>query len=370
MDAKLKALPVLPKPIARVGNSVLVTGRVIKKYETREIVVDSIEKVSQNDEIRHWTLVHQLHVEHYSLSTPFEIPAPNSSSSSYEVSPNAVPTTPVKHMTARRRDFTAIEASTCGTTIAMSRVMNSPTSTQTTPRTVRTISPSSSLVSSPAKSTAAQSPQKLRHPSRLHSRDLNGNTFRIYVKHYMDNMTYVDPKSQGDSELDVSFISDCPTTPTKPSLRSATDATPRANKTPRPCLLPLSNHGQFPSQCSFDGKDHSMMRGFTISYLRRVPELADMAKRVVKAVTRRRLREERQKMREVAASRSGKSTQAKSSTASRSNTASVQVEEENGPRIKRLFQVTIVQLLKEGSVVLWDGPTHLSPILNHLRNHI
>ncbi|KAG6877901.1 hypothetical protein C0992_009094 [Termitomyces sp. T32_za158] len=378
MDAKPKVSPLVPRPVARVGNSVLVTGKVIRKYETREIVVDSIYRVNQNDEVRHWEHVHQLHVELYSLSTPFEVPTQNSPPSPCEVSTDVAPTTPIKSMAARRKDLARIEASTCSNALTMSRAMNSPASTQRTPSTIRTISPSPSLASSPAKSTATQSPQKLRHPSRLRSRDLNGNTFRIYVKHYMDHMTYFDPTIEGHSEFDASFIGDCPTTPTKPSLRFANDATPRAssskhsefNKTPRPRISLLSDHGQFCSQRSLNAKDRPIMRGFTISYLRRVPELADMAKRVVKAVTRRRLREERQKVKDDAASRSSKSTQEKYNTTSRTNTASAQVKEKNGPRIKRLFQVTLVQLLKEGSIVLWDGPTHLSPIFDHSNGQV
>lgn len=187
----------------------------------------------------------------------------------------------------------------------------------------------------------------------------------------MDHVTYVDPTIQAASQLDPSFIGECPSTPTKPSFRPTTDATPRANPlklydsntTPRSCISPLSNHRQLRSQPSF-AKDCRPLTGFTLSYLRRVPELADMAKRVVKAVTRRRLREERQKVKEAASAPSSKTTQTKSSTRPRTNTASAQVEEKDGPRIKRLFQATIVQLLKEGSVVLWDGPTHPYPILN------
>ncbi|KAH0582043.1 hypothetical protein H2248_011703 [Termitomyces sp. 'cryptogamus'] len=366
MNTKSKALSWQPKPLARVGNSIIVTGRVIRKYDTREIIVESIGKVSRNDEVQHWARVHQLHAEHYFLSTLFEIPT--LSSSPCEVSTIVAPATPVKNVATSRHDVCDAEALMPATALAISHNTTSPASIQTTPSNTRTISPSPSLTSSPAKSAATQSPQKLRHPSRLHSRDLNGNTFRIYVKHYMDRMVYDSPTSEADNESDTRFIDECPTTPTRPSPHFATDDTPRAgsskppelSKAPRPRISPLSFDGQLHLEHSSTVKDTPIMKGFTLSYLRRVPELADMAKRVVKAVTKRRLREERHKAKEAAAARSVKCTQAKASTGPRTGTV-MQVEGGNGPRIKRLFQATIVQLLKEGSIVLWDGPIYPCP---------
>lgn len=94
------------------------------------------------------------------------------------------------------------------------------------------------------------------------------------------------------------------------------------------------------------------MTGFTLSYLRRVPDLADMAKRVVKAVAKRRLREERQKAKETTASSTTQSTRHKPTASS----SKAEATDKLAPRVKRLFQSTIVQLLQEGSIVLWDAP--------------
>ena len=65
-----------------------------------------------------------------------------------------------------------------------------------------------------------------------------------------------------------------------------------------------------------------------MSYLRRVPELAEMARRVVMAEVKRRAK--------------GGEGRSQGSTM--------------GPKVKRLFRWAVVQLLHEGSIVLWDGP--------------
>ncbi|KAF5383053.1 hypothetical protein D9615_004942 [Tricholomella constricta] len=330
------ALPPPPKPLARVGIPVCVVGRVTRRYETREIAVDSIERcTSSNDEPRHWLEVHRLHKSHYSLSTPFHIPEQSTTLSR--------PSSPVK---APIHGISApVEPATPST------VLSTPSTASSTPST--------SLASSPAKSDIAQ---RLRHPSRLHSRDLNGNTFRIYVKHYMDRIAttrmQVTPAPESDCESDTNSLLEYPTTPTKRSRQGATDETPRPSTskvmstiTPRPRIRPLSFGGPpHPRFVSVTSDDPPMpMAGFTLSYLRRVPELAEMAKRVVKAVAKRRQREEGKKPKEAGAATRPRPSSSKSK--SQADDA-----EKLGSRIKRLFQSTIVQLLREGSIVLWDGP--------------
>ena len=92
-------------------------------------------------------------------------------------------------------------------------------------------------------------------------------------------------------------------------------------------------------------------RGFTLSYLRRVPELAEMARRVVVAEVKRRAKEHRKK---GAERRSQESTPLASSSAGLHDLPRDKV----GPKVKRLFKWVVVQLLHEGSIVLWDGPMH------------
>jgi hypothetical protein len=94
------------------------------------------------------------------------------------------------------------------------------------------------------------------------------------------------------------------------------------------------------------------MKGFTLSYLRRVPELADMARRVVKAEAKRRSREERMKAKAQEAPGS-------SGAQSRPKSKSTPLEKEKfAPKMKRLFKWAVVRLVQDGSIVLWDGPVH------------
>ena len=196
---------------------------------------------------------------------------------------------------------------------------------------------SSPVKSSPVKSTPiklAPSPPKLRHPSRLHTQDLTENTFRIYVKHYMDNAP-ADSRYESDSAIEYQ-IARLPSTPTKRSRYQQADETPRQ----RPCR---SNVGDTPKPSTAN----PMQAGFTLSYLRRVPELSLLGTRVVQAVHKRRQREERKRLKE-----SGR-TQVKSSSSMSADKVA--------PRLKRLFQWAVIQLLHEGCIILWDGPTRRCP---------
>jgi len=93
-------------------------------------------------------------------------------------------------------------------------------------------------------------------------------------------------------------------------------------------------------------------RGFTLSYLRRVPELAELARRVVVAEAKRRAKECRKK--EGAEGRSQESTMGASSSAGLHDLP----RDKLGPKVKRLFKWVVVQLLHEGGIVLWDGSMH------------
>lgn len=198
---------------------------------------------------------------------------------------------------------------------------------------------------------------KLRHPSRLHTHDLTDNTFRIYIKHYMDCMQEPQRFTNDSHAAVADSISQTPSTPTK---RPRFDETPRqlshynSDFTPRP-RIPAPNFGAkgLPSN-SFDPPPPSQMpiktrRGFTLSYLRRVPELALLARRVTEAVARRNLNKERKKMQDAGLLRKGQPMPA-TYTAGKM-----------GPPIKRLFQWAIVKMLQEGDIALWDGPVYLCP---------
>lgn len=88
------------------------------------------------------------------------------------------------------------------------------------------------------------------------------------------------------------------------------------------------------------------IRGLTMSYLRRVPELRLLAERIVAAEDKKKRQEARQ-AREVAKSQGlpipPKTEDSKPRVSTRERT-------------KRLFRQAIIKLCDEGSIVLWDGP--------------
>ncbi|KAF7317278.1 Stn1 domain-containing protein [Mycena chlorophos] len=256
-----------------LGHTVVVVGRISPSRESRKILADSIARCwSPSEEPRHWLAVRDLHASHYSLDEPFVIPErPPPPSSTY------TPSTP-QHRTH----------------IHSFRPQ--------TPSTRSTFAPSSSPLQAPSspqsQSSSLQSPQKLRHPSKLRSRDLTGNTFRIYLKHYMYTAADRHPPSE-------------PSTPT----RSA----------PRPS--PSSNSAE--------------PRGFAVSYLRRVPSLALLAKQVAHAEWKRRALDEYNK--------------AKAQGEHPSKPKPEKDPRKRRARTKRLFGWALQQMMRDGDVVSWEG---------------
>ncbi|TBU22351.1 hypothetical protein BD311DRAFT_792253 [Dichomitus squalens] len=328
--------PPPPKPVSRVGQSVQVVGRVVSRHDTRILLVDEISRcASYNDEPSHWLAVSELHRTTYYPTEP--LPPFN---------PPPIPTHP--------------------TFPALSRY-NSPSKRAnvqepTTPASVRSIasstntSPSTSVASSsPASSTAgdAKAP-RLRHPSRLHTRDLTANTFRIYVKHYMDSA------------------------PRPPRTRHHSSHSRRTDETPRPSRLRGRDEDRTPraSQLSHvendtdaesddenvpedDGDDE--MYGYTLSHLRRVPELSLLARRVIAADAHRREKEERKKANAAPQSNPSDKRIGKAAAPRRSSSASGSSQGPTAAAVKRLFKQAIRTLFTEGDIILWSGPVRPLP---------
>ena len=215
------------------------------------------------------------------------------------------------------------------------------------------------------------------------------------MKHYMDNLpdpvspTYqVESLSDCDSDAQIGrSLAQTPASPTKPSqhdsavVRNTEDfATPRpvikvVEHTPRPRIQPLTFAGVDVSSSTpavshvtspvpvtrFEGPPTTTStattitspRGFTLSYLRRVPELSLLARKVTEAEAKRRAREEMKKAKEAAEAVSGTT-----SNRSRSSKSIPIPEDRLAGKMKRLFEWAIRALHKEGSIVLWDGPVH------------
>ncbi|KAH9077010.1 hypothetical protein EDB83DRAFT_2514719 [Lactarius deliciosus] len=221
-----------------------------------------------------------------------------------------------------------------------SKAANPPLSVST-PSTHST--PSSSASLSPQKSSKDPSlPPRLRHPSRLRSRDLTENTFRIYVKHFMDNLRYLNFDSQScgsdsDSDTNAAVIEQTPKTPTKQSPTTFDERTPRLRRradalcTPRPPSRPASRIER-PGFC-----DEGQAVGGWLYTLVSAPR--PRARGPIAQVLRQANADPAAGKRKGLASSTGGDLPQKS---------------------KRLFSWAIRKLYQDGSIILWDGPV-LSP---------
>ena len=137
------------------------------------------------------------------------------------------------------------------------------------------------------------------------------------------------------------------------------EPTPR----PRPIARSASRGG--------GGGEDAPTLGVTLSHLRRVPELALLAARVVRAEARKRDKVDREKDRESSHSRIPSSTSASarpngrregngngSAPAPRTGAAA----DTTHKKMKRLFSWAVVKLYEEGSIVLWDGDVQPLPV--------
>lgn len=321
-----------PIPVTEVGYVVRVVGRVTCHYETRQIVADSIEPcASVLDEADHWLRVAELHKSKYSLAVPFVIPPLVE-----HVQDNVD-----RRYTDGKSVFSAgVAYDTPSYTLAprgallQTRVHELPCDSRLS---LSPEAPSSPIKgSSPTKLPASPSKIKLRHPSRLRSCDLTSNIFRLYLKHYMDN-TRVNPQA------DLSYTR-------RKAQTSLSEQTPMTQRTDALSLMPEPAHG------------------FTLSHLRRVPELALLAARVVRAEARRRAKAEQSKARRHAKAQPAMPSTGTISSMSAGNSIQVPTSE-RGPshdpfraKKKRLFEWALARLYEEGSIILWDGPVHPLPL--------
>lgn len=188
---------------------------------------------------------------------------------------------------------------------------------------------------------------RLRHPSRLRSRDLTDVTFRIYLKHYLDFAPLHSTRETLDESDDniTDYHNSC-ATPT-PRTRYKRPSSPL--ETPKPRSRKTSKkHYQ---------DDGSGQHGFTLSYLRRVPVLAEMARAVVYAEAKRREKEKRKREKENQSQHSQRSSLKSSSAASQTGSSGLLDHRLVARNMKRLFQKTIRDLYRDGNIIIWNGPT-------------
>ncbi|KAF8609659.1 hypothetical protein BDV93DRAFT_518438, partial [Ceratobasidium sp. AG-I] len=237
-----------------IGDTVSVIGKIETYRETRQVYVASIQRcVSQDAESRHLLDVLEQHRTRY--SQPFVIPPLPS-----------VPVTPRKHRRAESQSNYASSMASTPTTTAFS-----------------------SPIKSPAKSPKKNRP-RLRHPSRLRSKDLNENVFRIYVSHVLISTLSLPEASPADTTYSNSPSENIDNSTPRPSrtrsVINVPDSTPKrapraqvdifGSPTPK---KPVAQYQlpSLPAETSGSGP----VLGVTLSYLRRVQVLADLARRVV-----------------------------------------------------------------------------------------
>jgi len=268
-------------------------------------------------QLKHWEIVRQLHETRYGTSVSFVIPAvPRAQESPETLSQAAEPWMPAIITPSAVVDLSP-------TTVASGLIKS-----MENPHVCVT------RISQPYIDYClhTQSQPKLRHPSRLRPSNLTDNAFRIYIKHFINNAPETLIKDVFYSDDDFYKSS---------QIRTATDLATDDNDS-TPCLR-IPKKLEWPSLSSFD----RTCGGFTLSYLRRVPELSLMATRVV----RQRARELRKKAQAASTSKSTLLNQpAEHTELSRSSLAA---------KKKRLFQWAICELMRDGSITLWDGPKRL-----------
>ena len=161
-----------------------------------------------------------------------------------------------------------------------------------------------------------------------------------------------------DEEMDdaLSKVLSTPTKHKRRSIEGRDDRTPRPIRHAGPSMIEQTPR----SQSRLPSKEDA--RGFTLSYLRRVPELADMAQRVVKAEAKRKRREEREREKR----RRSQVSSSISGTLLNPTKPTKPAEEKVAAKVKRLFQWAIIELYKEGGIVLWEGS--IRPLPYHSRS--
>ena len=362
--------PPPPRPIARVGAFVSIKGKLEPRFDTRVVNVDeicayfmylSLTYLNQNsalcrtanEELEHVQQVRKLHLEYYDLDETFVIPPP-------AALPPPEPKTPRRSKAGTQAEGDDSETPTRNTmreplppisspvSVAAS-VSSSPVRPSTPPQakpeeTVRFLLCRKLMVDDVLAIKQRSLPARLRHPSRLHTGDLTENTFRIYIKHYIDHAHLV---------FDAP-VPDAHTTPTKPRRTSPTDT--HGPETPRP----HSKDKDRERERENSPDEESQTLGLTLSFLRRVPELHLLAVRVVRAVSARQAREERKKLGEIVTIIDRSRSSVKEKTRKKERPPELPPDKLKA-RMKRLFQWALVQLLQDGSIILWEGAVRPCP---------
>ncbi|CAE7128476.1 unnamed protein product [Rhizoctonia solani] len=226
-----------------VGDTLSVIGKIECYKGVRQIYVSSIEKCTSPDaESQHLLRVLQQHRNVY--SQPFTIP------------PLPAPSTPKK---AERGSSQPGYASSMAS------------------------SPATVACSSPIVSPKKDKP-RLRHPSRLRSKDLNENVFRMYLSHIIiSTLSMPESTSQDTISIESTPENFGSSTPRFAQTRTTSGSPTRTPTRPsRPLMDPIgSPTPRKPAGSAPTETFSTPTLGVTLSYLRRVQVLSDLARRVV-----------------------------------------------------------------------------------------
>lgn len=180
----------------------------------------------------------------------------------------------------------------------------------------------------------------------------------------MDNLRYLNfgPRPsesdlEEDSDVDsiAAAIDKTPMTPTKKrSVPPGDECTTRLSRRASALLTPRPRPGSA-SRLDRDGHgdDNEDVMGCTLSFLLRVPELSNLARRVVHAEMRRRekTRQSQAQSGAIMSVYTSREQQQPRRAASLSSSST----EGTLPKVKRLFSWAIRKLYQEGSIIIWDG---------------
>ena len=183
----------------------------------------------------------------------------------------------------------------------------------------------------------------------------------------MDNLRHLnfgprpsesDLEEEEDSDMDsiAAAVDKTPMTPTKKRSAPAPgdERTPRLSRGASVLRTPRPRPG--PSSASVLGRgehgdDNEAGMGCTLSFLLRVPELSNLARRVVQAEMRRR-----EKTRQSQAQTQAQSGAVSVDTSREQRRATLSSSAEGSlPKVKRLFSWAIRKLYQDGNIIIWDG---------------
>lgn len=196
---------------------------------------------------------------------------------------------------------------------------------------------------------------------KISSSQLTTHTFRAHLVQYLDHASRVQApatptRRPRSSQEDDPFYFDTPMQKRRGARAASPDGTPRPKEKGK-AMASMEEAGP-------------VLTGFPLSYLRRVPELDCLGRRVVRAEMKRRAKEQKLKEKELRQKekekerlrRSQSILQPSQGSSLRSPSKAVSAapkkfsSERTSLKVKRLFQMTLRTLREDGTIIVVEGP--------------